>query len=533
MTEDATVVLERTVTQLSVLYSLCQNLAGRTSVDDACGAALDRLGDVVPFDLGVILSHDAGSVRWTVRASKGVTTAVRELGDGGRWLEEALQSRGERLLVDVPTGALAPLGIGCDVAWLWALPVAIDARAGCAILLAGLRRFEPSRAHKWLLRAFAAHFSSVLRGCLGYLELEDKARALKQANEYLSSVMGGMTESLVVLDGERTIRLVNSVAARLLGHDADELVGRPAAAFFEDGCLNAARWQALLDGERIGALHTTLRTREGVDVPVSLSAAAMRDGAGAVLGVVCVAHDLREMLKLQNTALQSMKMAAIGQLAAGVAHEINNPLGVILGFAQALEESVQRDDPMALPVRSIAREARRCKGLVQSLLTFSRRSGRPAQPLDLNATIQVALQLVQAQSKIREVEVRTVLAPDLPAVLGDAGQLQQVIVNLANNALDATAARPGGRLTVRTARADGEWVVIEVEDTGVGIPPHLTSRIFDPFFTSKDVGKGTGLGLTLVYEIVQHHEGRIEVDSTEGVGTRMSVFLPARAAAEP
>ncbi len=294
----------------------------------------------------------------------------------------------------------------------------------------------------------------MLRGCLGYLELEDKAGALKQANEYLSSVMGGMTESLVVLDGERRIRLVNAVAARLLGYDADELVGRPAAGFFEqgfNGSLNAARWQALLDGERIGGLQTTLRTRDGVDVPVSLSAAAMRDGAGAVLGVVCVAHDLREMLKLQDTALQSMKMAAIGQLAAGVAHEINNPLGVILGFAQALEESVDRDDPMALPVRSIAREARRCKELVQSLLTLSRRSGRPAHPLDLNATIEVALQLVQAQSKVREVEVRTVLAPELPAVLGDDGQLQQVIVNLANNALDATATRPGGRLTVRTA----------------------------------------------------------------------------------
>jgi signal transduction histidine kinase len=183
---------------------------------------------------------------------------------------------------------------------------------------------------------------------------------------------------------------------------------------------------------------------------------------------------------------------------------------------------------MALPVRSIAREARRCKELVQSLLTLSRRGGRPAQPLDLNATIEVALQLVQAQSKVREVEVRTVLAPDLPAVLGDDGQLQQVIVNLANNALDAT--RAGGRLTVRTARADGEWVVIEVEDTGVGIPRHLMSRLFDPFFTTKDVGKGTGLGLSLVYEIVEHHAGRIEVDSTEGVGTRVYVFLPACAA---
>lgn len=239
-------------------------------------------------------------------------------------------------------------------------------------------------------------------------------------------------------------------------------------------------------------------------------------------------RSIHETKGLQETLIQSEKMAAVGQLAAGVAHEINNPLGIILGFAQSLARRVKADDPSSLPVKSIEREALRCKNLVQNLLTFSRDNMFQAQEFDLNEALTNALSIIEAKARVESVEVVQEFA-SLPLLLGDKNQIQQVVINLCNNALDAMP--HGGKIAVRTRRhaADGKsTIVLEVEDSGSGIPAEIRDKVFNPFFTTKDVGKGTGLGLSLVHEIIQKHNGRIELKSVVGRGTIFTITFPVK-----
>ena len=267
-------------------------------------------------------------------------------------------------------------------------------------------------------------------------------------------------------------------------------------------------------------------------------AAATRVGQGDFRAEVPVAGDkelallgrtFNEMVKKleesQARAVQAEKMSAIGQLAGGVAHEINNPLGVILGFAQGMERRVPEGDALRLPVASIVREALRCRNLVQELLTFSRTAKKTTEDLDLNAVVRSTVVLLEARAKTQGVEVIQELREHLPPLRANKTQLQQIIVNLGTNALDAMSG--GGKLTLRTRLNGGGKAVLDVADSGTGIPEEVRSRIFEPFFTTKEVGKGTGLGLSLVYEIVHQHEGNIEVESQPGKGTVFSVELPA------
>lgn len=232
---------------------------------------------------------------------------------------------------------------------------------------------------------------------------------------------------------------------------------------------------------------------------------------------------LSRVEQTQRRAAQSEKMAALGTLAGGVAHEINNPLGVILGFAQGLERRVPEGDALRMPVTSIVREALRCKALVQELLAFSRVGKRTDESVDVEAAVKSSVLLLGMRAKTQGVEIISDLDPRLPRLRGSRTQLQQVIVNLGTNALDVM--KEGGTLTI-SARSKGSEIVLEVADTGTGIPSEIRGRIFEPFFTTKAVGEGTGLGLSLVYEIVQQHHGRIEVAATGTTGTLMRVTLP-------
>lgn len=223
-------------------------------------------------------------------------------------------------------------------------------------------------------------------------------------------------------------------------------------------------------------------------------------------------------------------MAAIGQLAGGVAHEINNPLGVVLGFAQGMEKRMPEDDPMRLPVGSIVREALRCKSIVQELLTFARTARTTDEVVEVNEVVGASTVLLGSRAKTQGIQLVQDLDEELPPVRANRTHLQQVLINLGTNALDATPG--GGTVTLRTYRNGPGVVCLQVLDTGPGVPETVRRQMFDPFFTTKEPGKGTGLGLSLVYEIVQQHGGSVDVVSEEGKGTTMSVRLPVRALAE-
>jgi signal transduction histidine kinase len=236
-------------------------------------------------------------------------------------------------------------------------------------------------------------------------------------------------------------------------------------------------------------------------------------------------EDRTKQLQESNKKLvQTEKMAAVGQLANGIAHEINNPIGIILGFAQGINRHMGNNDPLQMPLASIEREAVRCKNLVIDLLTFSRKEEVYAVKTDVNAAINETLSLVEAGAKMKDVSVINEFAPGQLWVIIDKNQLQQVIINLCGNAMDAMP--EGGKITITTKQTNGR-VEIDVADTGTGMTEEVKQHIFEPFFTTKEAGKGTGLGLSLCYEIIKRYNGAIDVKSEYKKGAIFTISFPA------
>lgn len=356
------------------------------------------------------------------------------------------------------------------------------------------------------------------------------ARKIQQAAGVMRDLIEAAPDAIVSVDQNGNIRVFNRQAELMFGHDRGEALGQPLEfllpeRFRKTHLQHRAGYSNSPSTRRMGAgLDLCGLRKDGTEFPVDISLSSSKTESGTF--VTSIIRDISQYKRMQATLLQSEKMSAVGQLAAGVAHEINNPLGIILGFAQSLAKKVQNSDPLALPIKSIEREALRCKNLVQNLLTFSRQNNARMERLDLNAVVLSVFDIVEARARIHSVEIIKELG-SLEPLSGDKSGLQQVIVNLCNNAIDAMPS--GGKIAIRTrlkSKKDREEVILEVVDMGTGIPKDIQDKIFNPFFTTKEAGKGTGLGLSLVYEIVQKHQGKIEVQSEVGRGTTFSVFLP-------
>jgi len=239
---------------------------------------------------------------------------------------------------------------------------------------------------------------------------------------------------------------------------------------------------------------------------------------------------MAELTETQAQLIQSAKLAAIGELAANIGHEINNPLTSVLGFASYLAEQAQPDDPMREELTMILDEATRARDIVRDLLDFSRRREFTPEPADLNAVVEQTVAMLRRQGALDAIALREIYASDLPMVEVDVPRIKQVFLNIINNAIHAMP--HGGSLTLRTAAADNA-VAVEFTDTGTGIAPGHLDKIFDPFFTTKPEVSGTGLGLSVSLGIVQSHGGSIEVRSEVGKGSTFTVRLPAKARPRP
>jgi signal transduction histidine kinase len=272
----------------------------------------------------------------------------------------------------------------------------------------------------------------------------------------------------------------------------------------------------------------------GVTGPMILDikGSVIRGARGDVEGVVLHVVNITDRVRLEQSVQESEKLAAIGALAAGVAHEINNPIGIMTSRMELILEEADRAG-LPLPVRDdlqvLQRNAHRVGRITQGLLSFARRGSGGRQPTDLNAVVAETLLLFESHAVKAGVKVERRLAVPLPAVAADANQLQQVLLNLLNNARDALGDH--GEIHVETGPAPTRpgWVRLAVTDTGPGIPPDLLGRVFVPFFTTKP--GGTGLGLPISYRIVKDHGGLLEVQSEPGAGTAFSILLPALAGA--
>src|SRR5687767_7062373 len=256
------------------------------------------------------------------------------------------------------------------------------------------------------------------------------------------------------------------------------------------------------------------------------------DDSGGVSHVITVGEEITARVEANRAVARAEKLAAVGRLAAGVVHEINNPLATISACAEALESRIAdgsfAESPALADLREylslIRNEAFRCKSITTGLLDFSRTRTAQHVLLDLADVINSTAKLLVHQQRGGKIDLRIEMADDLPPVLGDHGQLQQAIITLASNAVDAM--HGGGVLTI-SSRRDGNNLLVEVSDTGVGIPPENITKIFEPFFTTKEVGQGTGLGLAVCYGILTEHGGSLDVQSAPEAGTTFTITLPA------
>lgn len=342
----------------------------------------------------------------------------------------------------------------------------------------------------------------------------------------------GLLPMFVLLVGGRRLGVAFAALAAL-GHVAFFSSGRvavvPREAWLFDGLAGTAFVLA------VSLAYDTFKRRAMEEMRAAHACAEMLR-----LELIADREELREksfaleshierLRATQEQLIESGKLAAIGQLAAGVAHELNNPLGVIMGFAQGLERRVAPADPFSKPVASIVREANRCKHLIEELLTFSRVTRVAREPTDLRSVVSAAAELLRTRCAAEQISLDEEVM-ELPVIAANPRQLQQVLLNLGINGLDAMT--PGGVLTLRATCLD-EALCIEVQDTGTGISDEVKRRMFEPFFTTKEVGRGTGLGLSIAHEIVQQHGGSIEVITRLGAGTTMRVTLPKPAGRAP
>jgi PAS domain S-box-containing protein len=351
-----------------------------------------------------------------------------------------------------------------------------------------------------------------------------------------------LEDGLVVFDEDERIVRWNHALAHFYGMRPAEAIGRTLDELFDPPFVEALR-AARQENPRgttlfkVPLLARTARDAEDTTDPqrllVNATIVPLRSGANAraIAGTILLIEDLTDRVRLEEQLQISEKMASIGILAAGVAHEVNTPLTGISSFTQMLLEGADPGDPRTVLLEKIERQTFRAAKIVNGLLTLSRpgTSGNERTQVDLNDVITDVFSLLEHQFTAGKIRVRRELSSTPATVVGIEHQLQQVFLNLFLNARDAMPS--GGWLTV-TTKADGSLCAAEVSDTGSGIPPEHLARIYDPFFTTKAIGRGSGLGLSISYGIVHEHGGSIRCDSAVGQGTRFTVSLPmARAAA--
>jgi PAS domain S-box-containing protein len=381
-----------------------------------------------------------------------------------------------------------------------------------------------------LLSAVAAQAATALENGRLYRQLHTKANEVERMRQFSENILESLNDGLAVLDRNGRVVRWNRRLEELYGVRHEEAVGRALPALFEAPVVEMIRSNAADTPEGNAHFRVPLTTRHDPErrLLVNLAATPLRDAHEAVTGTILIVEDISQRVQLEEQLQISEKMASIGLLAAGVAHEVNTPLTGISSFTQMLLDGAQPDDPKTKVLETIERQTFRAAKIVNGLLNLARPAQVDSGPCDINAVISDVLALLEHQFKTGRIQVRKEFAPSAPIVQGIEYKLQQVFLNLLLNARDAMP--KGGWLTLVT-RGDGNEAVVEVADTGSGIPADQLSRIYDPFFTTKAIGKGTGLGLSITYGIVQEHGGNITCDSIVGQGTRFTLRLPLAAAA--
>jgi PAS domain S-box-containing protein len=375
-------------------------------------------------------------------------------------------------------------------------------------------------------------------------EMTDKLETTTVSKDYVNSILVGLNESLVVVSTDGVLETVNQATLTLLGYQQHELIGKHYSVLFASDC--SEKVQELLQSNA-SRKELNYVSKEGVSIPVLLSSSHTLGMQGEVTGNVCVASDIRQLKVVQSALeesynelqvaqqqlVQSSKLASIGELSAGVAHELNQPLMIIRTGSQMLERKRTKgtldDAYLEKFIGSVNANSKRMMKIIDHLRTFARQSSVEYNPMKVNSVIENCFYMIGEQLRLHDIVAEQSLEDNLPEVRGDSNQLEQVVLNLLTNARDAVDANGAEkRVTITTQRSidNPDHIEILVSDNGTGIPVDKQDQVFDPFFTTKEEGKGTGLGLSISYGIIEAHSGTIDVMSTGQQGTTMRIQLP-------
>jgi PAS domain S-box-containing protein len=358
---------------------------------------------------------------------------------------------------------------------------------------------------------------------------------LNETREYLQKILDNSPVIIVTTDLKGNIVSFNRGAEESLGYSAEEVIGKPAAMFYQDSSVRDEFLRQVKSGEAVKDFSHELLRKDGTLLPVSITLSQLKDAEGRMIGTVGMSKDISRRTALMGQVLQSERMAAVGRVASGLAHEINNPLAVIgeiAGFLGSLiddesrcgEAELRRELAEGLP--KILKQVKRVRDITRRLLTFARKTEARVDIADVNVSLDEILPFLKKEANLAQATIYRDYQKDLPRVPVEEMQLQEVFINLITNAIHAVARNNGGNIWLTTS-GEGKKVVITVKDDGPGIDESVRDRLFEPFVSTKTVGEGTGLGLSICYGIVKRYDGEIRVHSEPGQGTTFTVILPA------
>ena len=358
-------------------------------------------------------------------------------------------------------------------------------------------------------------------------------RELERTREYLQDVLDSSYVIIITTDLAGCIVSVNRGAENSLGYKADQLIGKPAGTLFRSPQERESLVRRVQQGNTVEDYDGVLVRKDGTEVPVSMTLSQLAESTGEPIGTVEISRDISQRRALMNQVIQSERLAAVGRLAAGVAHEINNPLAVIAevagylqdlldGTIEADREKVDQEVPEGLG--TIVAQVNRCSSITHRLLGFARKSKSRVEVANVNAALEEILPFLEREARMANVRVHRDYPPKIPQVSIEEVQLEEILINLITNSIQAMAERAFGNIWITASAEDGK-VTITVRDDGPGIDESVRDCLFDPFVSTKPRGFGTGLGLSICYGIVKQYDGEIRVHSEPGDGAALEVVL--------
>jgi two-component system, NtrC family, sensor kinase len=381
-----------------------------------------------------------------------------------------------------------------------------------------------------ILRTVSGYIAVAVENSLLYQEQRTRAAELELLKEFNESIVESINVGLLAVDLNGNITRLNSAMEQIFSISRDEAISKNVEDLFAEDFADTLRQVLGPDGWRLAQtrqiykLHTA--TRAGRSLVLNVALAPLTADSDEQTGALVVFEDVTQRLQLEEQLQQREKLSSIGLLAAGVAHEVNTPLTGVSSYTQMLLGMLSENDPKHALLEKVRRQADRATDIVNNLLNFSRTGGAAEfNQVNIHRVLDDTLQLLEPQLRRSQISIVRDYGEELPQVHGNSVKLQQVFTNLILNARDSIS-NGEGRITLTTRNGEDGLVVVEVADNGIGIAPEHVAKIYDPFYTTKGVGGGTGLGLAVTYGIVQEHSGHISVASTPGLGTTFRISLP-------